>query len=637
MASLQSDNTLDQNLNIDKLTLDDVSDDDCLLSSSEESSSLWQRHSPHPCSKNNLKKLSVERRGKYSMASEDEKPYQDDNEDDLFTDRPIHQNFDLEKDNLEYNERFEERGILERKIPHSSQESLSDEELETQRAVSDRNIEFDEEFAVWRSKLMERMMKTEDDELIEKSASKKSGTGICIAELNISPLSKDSLVYNPNVQETKYNYGEVLEKSILFYEAQRSGRLPPNRRIEWRSDSCIDDKGHLGEDLSGGWYDSGHFIKFGLPMAWSTTVLAWGLIAFKDAYEEAGHYTSMLECIKWPADYFMKCHTKKYEFYYQVGDPGPDHRRWGRAEDMDIPRPSFKVDRENPGSDVVGETAAALAACAIVFKDQDPSYAVLLLKHAKQLFKFADKYRSNYPSAEYYTTTRSYGNKLCWAAAWLYYATNKDRYLNYAKELYTEFELYDRAYSFAWDDSGPGVQLLMYLLTGDEGYRDNFTDYFDRWMPYNEVPYTRKGLVYRNPWGSLRYAGNNAFLALMAANNGINMESSIAFATQQMHYILGDSGRSYVCGFGENHPVRPHHRESSLSSAGDGPQGLDALLSDDPNPHCLEGALVGGPDMEDYYTDTRQDYRANEVACDFNAGFQSAVAGKLRFKLFFPA
>ena len=48
---------------------------------------------------------------------------------------------------------------------------------------------------------------------------------------------------------------EVLHKSILFYEAQRSGKLPANNRISWRSDSALDDKGKNGEDLSGGWYD----------------------------------------------------------------------------------------------------------------------------------------------------------------------------------------------------------------------------------------------------------------------------------------------------------------------------------------------------------------------------------------------
>ena len=36
--------------------------------------------------------------------------------------------------------------------------------------------------------------------------------------------------------------------------------------------------------------------------------------------------------------------------------------------------------------------------------------------------------------------------------------------------------------------------------------------------------------------------------------------------------------------------------------------------------------MVGGPDQNDFYEDKRDDYIMNEVTCDYNAGFQSAVA-----------
>ena len=61
---------------------------------------------------------------------------------------------------------------------------------------------------------------------------------------------------------TKYDLNEVLEKSILFYEAQRSGKLPPNNRIPWRGDSALNDTGNNGEDLTGGWYDGRTCICF---------------------------------------------------------------------------------------------------------------------------------------------------------------------------------------------------------------------------------------------------------------------------------------------------------------------------------------------------------------------------------------
>ena len=58
---------------------------------------------------------------------------------------------------------------------------------------------------------------------------------------------------------TKYNYDEIIEKSILFYAAQRSGKLPADNPIPWRGDSALKDVGNNGEDLTGGWYDGMNF------------------------------------------------------------------------------------------------------------------------------------------------------------------------------------------------------------------------------------------------------------------------------------------------------------------------------------------------------------------------------------------
>ncbi len=52
-----------------------------------------------------------------------------------------------------------------------------------------------------------------------------------------------------------YDYNKVLHASLLFYEAERSGKLPADKRIPWRGDSMLDDKGDNGEDLSGGYFD----------------------------------------------------------------------------------------------------------------------------------------------------------------------------------------------------------------------------------------------------------------------------------------------------------------------------------------------------------------------------------------------
>ena len=96
---------------------------------------------------------------------------------------------------------------------------------------------------------------------------------------------------------------------------------------------------------------------------------------------------------------------------------------------------------------------------------------------------------------------------------------------------------------------------------------------------------------------------------------------------KQIHYALGDTGRSFVVGFGTNPPTQPHHRSSSCPKNSATVCDWNSYNNQGPNPSTLWGALVGGPGQDDSYADLRSDYVKNEVACDYNAGFQSALAG----------
>lgn len=64
-----------------------------------------------------------------------------------------------------------------------------------------------------------------------------------LSAVNVKPIEEDN------------DYAKVLELSFLFYEAQRSGKLPSDNRIPWRGDSALNDSGVDGEDLTGGYYD----------------------------------------------------------------------------------------------------------------------------------------------------------------------------------------------------------------------------------------------------------------------------------------------------------------------------------------------------------------------------------------------
>lgn len=71
-------------------------------------------------------------------------------------------------------------------------------------------------------------------------------------------------------------------------------------------------------DLVGGYYDAGDNVKFGLPMAFTVTMLSWGVIEYGEQIAAAGEYIHALEAIKWGTDYFIKAHPHPNVLWAQV-------------------------------------------------------------------------------------------------------------------------------------------------------------------------------------------------------------------------------------------------------------------------------------------------------------------------------
>lgn len=426
-----------------------------------------------------------------------------------------------------------------------------------------------------------------------------------------------------------YNYGEALQKSLLFYELQRSGDLPEEVRCNWRGDSGLSDGADNGVDLTGGWYDAGDHVKFNLPMAYSGTMLAWSLYEDPDAYTDSGQLPYLQGDLKWVCDYLMKCHTAENEYYYQVGNGGTDHSWWGPAEVMTMERPSYKVTKEAPGASVVAGSAACLAAAAVAFQDSDPAYAQKCLEEAKSLYRFADETRSDagYTMADgFYNSWSGCNDELSWAGTWLYLATGEQSYLDKAEQDYASKE-WDYNWALCWDDKHIGAALMLAQITGKQYYKDEVEKHLDWWTSGTadgeRITYTPKGLAWLDSWGSVRYATTTAFVAAVYSEwDGCpagKAQTYWDFAVSQADYALGSTGFSYLIGFGDQYPVHPHHRtaQGSYSNNMNEPQTAR---------HILYGALVGGPDASDGYTDEVSNYNTNEVACDYNAGFTGLMA-----------
>ncbi|XP_047956995.1 endoglucanase 5-like [Salvia hispanica] len=467
----------------------------------------------------------------------------------------------------------------------------------------------------------------------------------------ILPLLAALLSLHPTIISA-FDYGDALSKTLLFFEAQRSGKLPANQHVKWRGDSGLGDGHGQGVNLVGGYYDGGDHVKFGLPMAFASTMLSWSAVDFKTELVKSNQMGPTLEAIKWGTDYFIKAHPQPNVLWGQVGDGVSDHYCWERAEDMTSPRTAYKLDPEHPGSDLAGETAAALAAACLAFKPYDSAYSDLLLVHAKQLFSFADRFRGFYhdsvPCAKQFYTSTGYSDELLWAATWLYRATNDEYYLKYVVENCESLGGTGWAVKeFSWDNKYAGVQIVLSKVLMDGGggaYTSTLqqyqakADYFTcACMQKNDgynVPMTPGGLLYLHQWNNLQYSASAAFAIAvyseyLAKAKGVvkcpeaqlQPQDLLVFAKSQADYILGKNPKnlSYVVGCGDNYPVHVHHRGASIApisllrSAVGCVDGFEKWYKRlEANPNIIYGALVGGPNANDEFIDDRSNYEQTE-------------------------
>ena len=430
----------------------------------------------------------------------------------------------------------------------------------------------------------------------------------------------------------KFRYGEALQKSFLFYEANRSGPLPDDNRLEWRSDSTVNDGSTVGRDLTGGYFDAGDHIKFGHPMAATVNMLAWGGVEYKEAYQRAGQFDELLDAVRWGTDYFLKAHEtsngKTSRFWVQVGESQYDHSVWTSPEKIEsrTTRNAFAIDPSNPGSDVAASTSTALAAASILFRGIDDAYADELLNNAKQLYEFADTYQGKYSDSvsaanPMYRSWNGYGDDLTAGAAWLYKATGEKSYLDKAENYFKSKVGGLSEGTWSWDELAHSAAVILAQESNDQFFKNQVEDWLDEWINGSgSIQYSPGGFAWIKQWASIPLTAATAFIAELY-HDTVNQDSRYSkFANEQIDYILGDNPRnySYMIGFGENYPQRPHHRGSAPNLA-DQPTAVQENI--------LYGAIVGGPGAPDDYShnDRRDDWVTNEVGTSYNAPVTSAL------------
>ncbi|KAM0911995.1 hypothetical protein ACQ4PT_013092 [Festuca glaucescens] len=397
----------------------------------------------------------------------------------------------------------------------------------------------------------------------------------------------------PGCETAQHDYAVALSKSLLYFEAQRSGRLPPTQRVRWRGHSALNDGADHGVDLTGGYYDSGDNGKFGFPMAFTVTMLSWVVVEHGTRLAAAGELGHTLEAVRWGADYLARAHAAPETLYVQVGDGDSDHKCWERPEDMDTPRNSYMVNPSNPSSDVAAETAAALAAAAVVFSTPAPGgdrqYASTLLVHAKQLFEFAKNHRGLYQNSV--PSVRSFY-------------------------------------------SSSGDELILQGKLPNDGHHAHLRSNLENFL-CNIVQgrLTPGGMLYMQNWENNQAVTSTMFVLVTYADHlaaaraslqcgGVKLPPAqlVSFARAQVDYLLGKNPMrmSYMVGYGNRYPLQPHHRGASLPSINSKPgkitcnEGSDYFHRPGPNSNVIDGAIVGGPDANDHYNDSRGNYVQGE-------------------------
>lgn len=71
-------------------------------------------------------------------------------------------------------------------------------------------------------------------------------------------------------------------------------------------------------DLVGGYYDAGDNVKFGLPMAFTVTMMSWSIIEYGKQMAASGELGHAMEAVKWGTDYFIKAHPQPNVLYGEV-------------------------------------------------------------------------------------------------------------------------------------------------------------------------------------------------------------------------------------------------------------------------------------------------------------------------------
>ena len=421
------------------------------------------------------------------------------------------------------------------------------------------------------------------------------------------------------------NYAKLLQYTMYFYDGNMCGSdVGSASQFTWR-DNC-----HTADEVDGGYHDAGDHVKFGLPAGYTASTLGWGYYEYKDSYDALGQ-TAHLKTLTDRFCDFFKASTKLNgndvsSFCYQVGKGKEDHDVWCSPESQTDQSLRTAYWTSDDASDIAAEYAAALAANYVNFgNEEDLTYAKALYNYSIRTNKAECSAAANfYGSYDYY-------DDQAWAAGWLYLATGDSSYKTFLNTFMNASNAGKSGQSgcqwgvyspMSWNNVSLGAAILQSEITGSGSDWSKVTTYLNGKCTSESQYYCEA------TWGSARYNTTMQLAALVTSKYSAQSGKDYSgWCKAQMAMILGNNPKNvnFVVGMDSNSAKYPHHRAASGYSNFDEMKNQTGYSA---NGHTLVGALVGGPtDANFTYTDSVNDYEANEVALDYNAGIVGAAAG----------
>jgi hypothetical protein len=494
----------------------------------------------------------------------------------------------------------------------------------------------------------------------------------CAAAMSVSMLAScnQATAADVTLPSEYVDYATALQEALYLYDANMCGKdVEKASALDWRSACHTFDDSYTYNgktvDLSGGFHDAGDHVKFGLPAAYSAYTLGNAYRIFPDAFTETNQDKHLEAITNRFAEYFRKCaiyeNGKVVSFAYQVGTGGGeyDHGYWGSPElqpqvnaETGNARIAYFTDDKNLNADIVGATIAALAMNYINFGNKKDLQAAIDLH--TYLAGYTDiivaDTSDDTDDLEIVSTVPQYArwedgsadpngpwDYIYIAELTLKLATGKDEYMSIinaklaADETFAEIGKQYTPFPPNWDGVWPFVNLLKGEMGDEEAFKkvkgSNLGTGVSQYINWNRP--NLYGFVQQ--WGSARLNCNFQFLGL--AYEKLTADETLFYSNwskEQMDYLFGknDHAQAFVVGYNYREDIKypqfPHHRAASSPAYGNTVTGHGTT----PQSHVLIGALVGGQlTQKNNYTDSAEDYLANEVGLDYSAGYIGALAG----------